>query len=530
VIAVAAIAVASGANVHTQARSAPEWMTQSADAQRTSWIAADPFISIDSVPRIQFLWKLKVDNESRQSNALTAPVAIGNLFTFRGFKSLVFVGGSSNNVYAIDYDFGTLVWKTHINYESGTHEFAGSPRCSGGMTAGLTRATSLTPATALSFFGFARPPRPARGEVGEPGRGSPRMSSAPPQPPPPASRGSDTPARGAAPPARGGGGQEPAGRGPTSVFTLPADGIVRALNPHTGDLAAAPAMLMPANATATGLIWANGVLYAATKNSCGTAPEAIWAMDWDAEKPPAGTGGRQVTSWKSNGSPIGGFAMAADGTLFVATGAGTSSYANSIVALEPKTLAVKNWFSQPGAVFESSPVVFADGSNTYVAATAQDGRLYLLDAAAPGGTDHKTPLAVTPAVSGRRFAAEGPATWRDSQGTRWLLTPTTNAVVAFKFTRANGAAAVTQGWVSRDFVAPRTPAIVNGVVFALSSGQSGGAGAVLYVLDPATGKDLWNSGKTMTSFATAGLAAGTAQVYVVAFDNTVWSFGIPIPY
>jgi outer membrane protein assembly factor BamB len=528
-MAAVAIAVAVGAKVHTQARSAPEWMTQSADAQRTSWIAADPFISADSVPRIQFLWKLKVDNESRQSNALTAPVAIGNLFTFRGFKSLVFVGGSSNNVYAIDYDFGTLFWKTHINYESGTHEFAGSPRCPGGMTAGPTRATSLTPATALSFFGFARPPRPARGEVGEPGRGSPRMSPAPPQPPP-ASRGSDTPARGAAPPAGGGGGQAGAGRGPTSVFTLPADGIVRALNPHTGDLAAAPAMLMPANATATGLIWANGVLYAATKNSCGSAPEAIWAMDWDAEKPPAGTGGRQVTSWKSNGSPIGGFAMATDGTVFVTIGPGTSSYANSIVALEPKTLAVKNWFSQPGAAFESSPVVFAEGANTYVAATAQDGRLYVLDAAAPGGSDHKTPLAVTPAASGRRSGAEGPATWRDSQGTRWLLTPTTNAVVAFKFTQKNGAAALAQGWVSRELVAPRTPAIVNGVVFALSSGQSGGAPAVLYVLDPATGKDLWNSGKTITSFATAGLAAGTAQVYVVTFDNTVWSFGIPIPY
>ena len=243
----AALAVAIGGKVHTQARSAPEWMTQGADAQRTSWIAADPFISIDSVPRIQFLWKLKVDNESRQSNALTAPVAIGNLFTFRGFKSLVFVGGSSNNVYAIDYDFGTLFWKTHINYASGTHEFAGSPRCPGGMTAGPTRATSLTPATALSFFGFARPPRPARGEVGEPGKGSPRMTPAPPQAP--ASRGSDTPARGAAPPARGAGAQETAGRGPTSVFTLAADGIVRALNPHTGDLAAAPAILMPLEPT-----------------------------------------------------------------------------------------------------------------------------------------------------------------------------------------------------------------------------------------------------------------------------------------
>jgi outer membrane protein assembly factor BamB len=314
------------------------------------------------------------------------------------------------------------------------------------------------------------------------------------------------------------------------VFTLPADGIVRALNPHTGDLAAAPAMLMPANATASGLIWANGVLYAATKNPCGSAPEAIWAMDWDAEKPPAGTAGRRVTSWKSNGSAIGGFAIAADGTLFVTTGAGTSPHANSIVALDPKTLAVKNWFSQPGTAFESSPIVFAEGANTYVAATAQDGRLYVLDAAAPGGADHKTALAISPSAASRRFATESPATWRDPQGTRWILTPTTNAVIAFKFTKSNSAAALTQGWVSRDFVAPRTPAIVNGVVFALSSGQSGGAPAMLYVLDPATGKDLWNSGKTMTSFATAGLAAGTAQVYVVTFDNTVWSFGIPIPY
>ena len=95
---------------------------------------------------------------------------------------------------------------------------------------------------------------------------------------------------------------------------------------------------------------------------------------------------------------------------------------------------------------------------------------------------------------------------------------------------ANNAPVLTQEWVSRDLAAPRTPVIVNGVAFALSSGQSGGANAVLYALDPATGKDLWNSGNMITSFATAGLSGGTAQVYVVTFDNTVWSFGIPIPY
>jgi outer membrane protein assembly factor BamB len=508
----AAMAAAVGVGLHSQARSAPDWTTEGGDAQRSSWVVADPFISIDSLPKFQFLWKLKVDNDSRQSNALTAPVALGNLFSFRGFKSLVFVGGSSNNVYAIDYDFGTLFWKTHINYAAGTPEFAGSPRCPGGMTAGLTRATNLTPATGLAFFGFARPPRPARGEVGEPGRGSPRMT---PTAPPPAARGSDTPARGAAPPAR----PVP----PAFVFALSADGIVRALNPHTGDLAAAPAMLLPANATATGLIWADNVLYGATVNACGSTPEAIWAMDWDADAKP-------VASWKSNGVPIGGFALGTDGTVYAATGNGTSSSANAIFALEPKTLAVKSWFSQPGAAFASSPVVFTEGSRTYVAAAAQDGRVYLLDAAALGGTDHKTALSVTPAVASRRSTTEAPATWRDLQGTRWILLPTTTAVSAFTLNTANNAPVLTQEWVSRDLTAPRTPVIVNGVMFALSSGQSRGPNAVLYVLDPSTGKDLWNSGNTITSFATAGLSAGTAQVYVVTFDNTVWSFGIPIPY
>src|SRR3954468_7874869 len=92
----AAVAVAVG--VHSQGRTAPDWTTEGGDAQRTSWIAADPWISPASMVRFQFLWKLKVDNEAKQGNALTAPVALANLMTFRGFKSLVFVGGSSNNV------------------------------------------------------------------------------------------------------------------------------------------------------------------------------------------------------------------------------------------------------------------------------------------------------------------------------------------------------------------------------------------------------------------------------------------------
>jgi outer membrane protein assembly factor BamB len=65
------------------------------------------------------------------------------------------------------------------------------------------------------------------------------------------------------------------------------------------------------------------------------------------------------------------------------------------------------------------------------------------------------------------------------------------------------------------------------VVFALAGGNSN-ANAVLYALEPATGKELWSSGNTITSIASAGLSAGTGQVYVVAADNTVYAFGIPL--
>src|SRR4051812_4360849 len=171
-------AVLSGGLLHTQGRSAPDWTTEAGDAQRTSWVASDPWLSLDSMSQFKLLWKLKLDNEARQMNALTAPVSIANLNSFRGFKSLVFVGGSSNNVYAIDYDFGTLFWKTHFNYSSGVPEFAGSPACPGGLTSAVTRPTSLLAPNQLSFMGFARAPRAARGEVGAPGRGAPQLTPA----------------------------------------------------------------------------------------------------------------------------------------------------------------------------------------------------------------------------------------------------------------------------------------------------------------------------------------------------------------
>ena len=87
------------------------------------------------------------------------------------------------------------------------------------------------------------------------------------------------------------------------------------------------------------------MLYAATSAGCGGAPNGVWAIDLDSETKP-------VVSWKTNGGPVvGAVAFAPDGTLFAAIGAGQTTgdgKANAIVALDPKTLQVKDWFTQPG--------------------------------------------------------------------------------------------------------------------------------------------------------------------------------------
>jgi len=95
-------------------------------------------------------------------------------------------------------------------------------------------------------------------------------------------------------------------------------------------------------------------------------------------------------------------------------------------------------------------------------------------------------------------------------------------------------------------MSPLAPIVVNGIVFAASSGEhrdlARGAAlspearaqksrpAQLFALDPATGAELWSSEETISSFARAGLAAGGGQVYLVTYDNTLYAFGIPLEH
>jgi outer membrane protein assembly factor BamB len=185
--------------------------------------------------------------------------------------------------------------------------------------------------------------------------------------------------------------------------------------------------------------------------------------------------------------------------------------------------------------------------------------MYLLAAASLGGADHKTPLHVTPKYTAPGAGA-GLATW-ESQGTHWILAPVVGApqpgvkfaangvapggsIVAFKVSDEGDKVTLAPGWASRNLTSPLAPMVVNGLVFAVSSGEYRGAGtqltatqrarrstpAVLYVLDGTTGKQLWSSGTTIASFARGGLSAGSGQVYVVTYDNHLYAFGIPMEH
>jgi hypothetical protein len=507
-----------------QGRGGQNWNTTSADAQRTGWLRTETRISTETMRAqganaFQFLWKVKPENQPRQLNTLTQPLILGTLISHKGFKSLTFFGGSGDVVYAYDYDLGKIYWSQKLNTAASGQ--AGTPQCPGGLTA-ITRATPL-----------AQSAIPVRGAPVTPGGGG---------------RGPATGINPANLPITG------------AIWAISSGGMVHALNPHIGADLRTPVRIVPAGAKVVGTVLVNDVLYAATSDACGGAPNGVYALDISGEGTTA-----SAKRWETGGATIAGSAgptLGLNNVLYVATGAGSGQYAHSVVAIDPKTMQAQDWFTG-GAPFTSSPVAFNSGGRDLVAVAARDGRLYVLDGKAPGGADHKTALATSAAVtSGNDFIAGAIATWQDADGIRWLAVAssgpvastatfpanngaiTNGTIAAFRLTSANGSFTLEPAWTSRDLTSPAPPIVLNDVVFALSTGAARGDAqmaaaqrlerstpAALYALDAKTGKELWNSGRTITaSVQGIGPSGQDGQVYVVAADGTLYAFGIPLEH
>jgi outer membrane protein assembly factor BamB len=504
------------------------------------------------------------------------------------FVPMSVVGGSSNNVYGIDNDLGYVVWQRQFDAPLG----ATNAGCSGGLTSPATRivrADGFLP-TPFGGFGAGRGAVGYRSLLGEPGEGVPAEGRAggggrtgDPSGVPPAARGANPGAQGrgaaAAPPVPAARGNQAADRIPGTprmeeaggnfgflfrpsgvAYVVSSDGMLHVVGLPSGKDMQKPAQFVPAHSGWSAPVAIGTTMYTATSGKCGGAPSAVWAIDLDSDAKP-------VVSWKTNGGPVAGaVAFMQDGTLVAAIGAGKPTgdgKASAIVALDAKTLQLKDWFTQPDADFVTGPTIIRHEGKEIVAAATRDGRVVLLDGASLGGANHSTPLFISKQVlgTGATVGADALAAWLEPgappaaagaqpappTGAPWILVPvagrtatdasssngavTNGAVVALKLTGGAGALSLAPGWVSHDLASPSTPLVVNGVVFALATGvpatPAGKSGAaVLHAYDGVSGKRLWESGKAMSTAASPGsFWSGLGQVYVGARDGTLYAFG-----
>jgi outer membrane protein assembly factor BamB len=324
----------------------------------------------------------------------------------------------------------------------------------------------------------------------------------------------------------GGGGGGGAGAfvpGGDAAYVVGSDGYLHALNVQNGWDNMTPALFLPANTRATGLIVATAadggaIAYAATTHGCGSQPDGVYAMD-------LGSPQKTVAAYQPLGATIAGTAGAAfgrDGTVYIATTDGKSALSNALIALEPRTLKLKGRVNVAAAKFNATPLVLQIKDKDFIVG-AGGGKLYLFDS----GFLANGPIATSASLGPADYEIGALASWVDAQGTRWLAAPSTRGIVTVKLTEQDGKLSFEPGWSSREIGAPLPPLVVNGVLFASSTGTRT-APAALYAIDAATGKDLWNSARTMTSPVKGGLSAGQGNVYVPGADGTLYAFGFAI--
>ncbi|MGH9628738.1 MAG: hypothetical protein ACRD7E_10455, partial [Bryobacteraceae bacterium] len=423
-------------------RGGGDWTTGGYDAQRSHWVRRDAKIFSERMrkPGFELVWKFDLNEKDRQHKFVTPPVLFDFYIGYRGFRSLAFIGSSSNTVTAIDTDLARLEWKKDFDVVAAKRD-AGAG-CPGGMTSGVTRNTGFGYPPIPAARGSGRG-NPARSGVGEPFEGAVTLKrAAAPKPAPRPAK--PAPGNAAAKGRRPANPPNPFASRVQYVHALSSDGKFHSLYVSNGDEPNPAVPFLPPDANAQGLIVLGNLAYVATTNGCGGVDNGVWALDIESKK---------VSHWKSEAEKVTAPAIGPDGTVYVAAG-------GQLTALEERTLKPKAAYSIGKQKFASSPVVFDFKGKDLIAAASNDGRLHLVDGAALS-----KPLAKTPVFSSADFAPGALASWEDSDGTRWLLAPASGAaiagagfsatngevkngaIVAWKVVERNGAPVLEPGWV-----------------------------------------------------------------------------------
>src|SRR4029453_13269832 len=92
-----------------------DWLTDGGDPQRTAWQQHETILTKDTVKDMKLLWKLKLDNQTRQMHSLFPPLIAGSVTTPSGAREIAVVAGVSDNVFGIDVEKGTLLWSKRFD-------------------------------------------------------------------------------------------------------------------------------------------------------------------------------------------------------------------------------------------------------------------------------------------------------------------------------------------------------------------------------------------------------------------------------
>jgi hypothetical protein len=528
----------------TQSTASRDWPTWGYDQERTGWNKGETTLSKDNVSRLELKWSTQLTTKPTEVvlSTLTAPLVIEGVNTPQGRKTLVFVVGSDDTIFAIDADNGKVVWQR-------------------------------------TFPNLLTPPQPATWLCSNAQNATPVIDKA---------RSilylntSDGKLRGL-------GLSNGEDRITPTEFVTP---FARNWSLNLID-----DVIYSPSARGCG-----GVMAHFSAIDISDPAHLRLSRLFTSSGRPAGAWGRAGVVR----GPKGIYAQTADGLYDPGSGIwGETVLALAPKDLRiVDSFTPANWQylnDKDLDLGSASPVVFPFRNRTLVASAAKEAVVYLLDANALGGgaPEHSKPLFQSARLGndeemlGGRGVWGAMATYDDPQDGRSLYVPMwgppsknaprfpssygdapNGSIMAFRVTADGDKPSLSPAWISRDMHVPDPPVVANGVVFAIQTGENtvqnpgrpggdvtgppapvgrGGQAAgfagrgpdpggalraakfratpvsnlILYAFDARTGKQLYSSEKIITSwvhYSEPVVAMG--KVFVVSWDAHVYAFGL----
>src|SRR4051812_42755907 len=502
-----------------------DWLTFGHDAQRSGWAVEETKLTPATAKDLKLKWFVQLDNLPLALNALTPPLVARDVPTLSGVKTLVYVAGSSNRLFAVDAGTGAVVWQRAFQ------SFVHARMESFFLCPNALNATPVIDRRQNMIFALAYDGRLFGLDLGT---GNIRFG--PYQFVPPFSKAWSLNLKDGfvyTTTSQGCGGDR------SGLYSMGVTDLIHRITYETLVRNGVGAGLWSRGGTTIG---ENGVVYGST----GDGPFDPANGDF--------------------------------GSTFLAASAPSLNIVDYFSPLNWAEVNRKDLDLPSGG-----HLWFAYRNYHLLVGGGKESVVYLLNADLLGSKDHQTPLDVSPQIGNQAKALEesgiwgAPALWKDETGQPWIYVPLWGppvksnigsvpgngeaphgSVLAFKVELNHaGIPCLRLAWMSSDVNLPDSPVVANGAVFVLATGENprqvkqertqfkdeqdwkqnlltteerggGTHAAELMALDAKTGKLLYRSGSAMKSWNHfGGLAIDEGNVYAVDHSSALYCFGVP---